>query len=406
MRVAFISGSYRPEQCGVAHYTAKLRSALEAEDVESTVFTDWVSASGAADPRVKGAVSGWDWRWMRALTRALRDFDADIVHVQQAPGSYGFHRGVAFLPLLWSLFGDRRPLVTTLHEYGGWDWRVANLPEAVNRALRETGQRLGWWDGEDGFLLTFSDRVLVTHAQTEERLRAKVPGLASRIDRVPIAANVEATALSGTDRATLLLNWGWPEDAFIVAFFGFLHPVKGLETLLDAFPRVIDAHPRARLLLIGGIESLTLQGADAEGYWNALQRRVSHLDLDHAVRMTGYVDPTMASQYLSVSSVGVLPFLNGLNLKSGSLLAMMAHGLPVVGTRHDPPVKELADKNLVRLVPPRDAGSLAAALIDIVADEASRTRLRAAGPAFAAGFRWEEIARQHRAVYEALLGAR
>lgn len=38
--ITFIAGSYQPEQCGVAHYTARLREALNEFDIPSTVLTN------------------------------------------------------------------------------------------------------------------------------------------------------------------------------------------------------------------------------------------------------------------------------------------------------------------------------------------------------------------------------
>ncbi|HLI09225.1 MAG TPA: hypothetical protein VKV40_21855 [Ktedonobacteraceae bacterium] len=46
------------------------------------------------------------------------------------------------------------------------------------------------------------------------------------------------------------------KSAVALAFSGFLHPVKGLETILTAFQQVREHHPQACLLLIGGIEGL------------------------------------------------------------------------------------------------------------------------------------------------------
>lgn len=171
-------------------------------------------------------------------------------------------------------------------------------------------------------------------------------------------------------------NGGWPEDSVAIAFFGFLHPVKGLETLLPAFKQVLETQPQARLLLVGGVESLALRGEDAKRYWNKLHSLVQELGLIQLVHLTGYVSAETASHYLAGADIGVLPFNHGLTLKSGSLLALLAHGLPVVATQHITP---LPDGHPVRLVPPRDVDALAAGLLELLNNPARRTQLGADG---------------------------
>jgi glycosyltransferase involved in cell wall biosynthesis len=100
----------------------------------------------------------------------------------------------------------------------------------------------------------------------------------------------------------------------------------------------------------------------------------------------------------------VLPFNYGLTLKSGALLTLFAHGLPVVGTRPDPPdPPELANGRLVRLVERRDAPGLAAALSGLLSDAGERARLGKAGRAYSRDLSWSAIAERHVEVYEAVL---
>jgi polysaccharide biosynthesis protein PslF len=47
----------------------------------------------------------------------------------------------------------------------------------------------------------------------------------------------------------------WEDNAIVLVFFGFLHPVKGLETLLPAFKDTLATHPQVRLDFSGGKRS-------------------------------------------------------------------------------------------------------------------------------------------------------
>jgi len=107
----------------------------------------------------------------------------------------------------------------------------------------------------------------------------------------------------------------------VLAFFGF-HPVKGLETLLPAFKQVLVTQPQARLLLLGGVESLAaVKTLNAIGISSML---VAKLDLSQRVHLTGYMSAETASHTIDGADIGVLPFNHGLTLKSGSLLALLA----------------------------------------------------------------------------------
>ena len=402
-RVAMVAGTYRPERCGVAHYTQRLRSALDERGVSSLVLTTGEAARAAGDSSVVGVVRGWRFPDLPALVRAVRGVRADVVHIQHAAGTYGFKRALFFLPPLLRAVGVRTPLVTTVHEYAWWEWEPRFVPRVPLEALKTWGQRRGVWDREDGFLLTGSDALITTNAHFANAITARLPGLAPRLYHAPLVANVDVVAV-GRDEARdeVRSRYAWPPEAPVIAYFGFLHPVKGLETLLKAFVKVLEDQPRARLLLIGGVESLAL-GEEAAWYWNKLRALITELGLDEVVVMTGYVPGEEASRLLSGADVGVLPFNHGVNLKSGALLTLFAHGLPVVATRSDPPEPELADGRLARLVERRDAPGLATALLGLLGDGAECARLRGVGRAYTQGLSWSAIAERHLQVYGSVL---
>lgn len=396
--IALIAGTYEPQRCGVAHYTARLREVLSEQGVSSVVLTTYSAAQAANDPSVKGVVQDWRFTNLIPLVQAVHDSCADILHIQHAAGTYGFERAIFLLPLLLRVTGWRGKIVTTVHEYGWWEWQPKGMPPQLVEWLKMWGQRRHWWDREDGFLLTLSDAVITTNADAEAVIRERLPELTSRVYRIPIAANVEVAPIERhTARRLLRESCNWSKDSVVVAFFGFLHPVKGLETLLPAFKRVLATKPQARLLLVGGVESLALRGADAKRYWDKLHALVNELNLSQLVQITGYVSAETASHYLSGADIGVLPFNHGVTLKSGSLLALLAHGLPVVATQHS---TSLPEGQPVWLVPPRDVDALAVRLSELLDNPA---RLMGANArAFMQDFTWQSIAKTHRSIFDDL----
>jgi glycosyltransferase involved in cell wall biosynthesis len=400
MHVTMIAGTYEPTRCGVAHYTDRLRTHLNKLGIQSTVLTTRKAAKTADAPDIIRAVQNWSLAELIPLVRSLHALSTDILHIQHAAGTYGFERAIFLLPLLLRLTGWRKPIVITVHEYGWWEWQPRWLPSSVLEWLKQWGQQHGWWDREDGFLLTLSNAIITTNADAETVLRERLPAFHDRIHRLAIAPNIDVASIDQTiARRTLRQSCGWSENTTVIAFFGFLHPVKGLETLLPAFKQVLVEHPHARLLLIGGVESLALAGEDAITYWQTLHTLVAALDLNKTVHFTGYVSAETASHYLSGADLGVLPFNHGVTLKSGSLLALLAHALPVIATQVDRSNHEL-DACLYSIAP-RDANGLAIALTDLLSDRAKRDQLSHAGQSFAQDLGWNAIAAAHLQIYQA-----
>lgn len=400
MQIAFIAGTYRPQQCGVADYTAHLREHLLQQGIQSVVLTTHDAAT--ADASVLGVVPHWKPTSLLPLVRAILRLDTDVLHIQHAAGTYQFQRSLFLLPLLLRAYGYRPPIVTTVHEYGWWEWQPHWMPAALLETIKIQGQQRYWWDREDGFLLTGSHRIITTNDNITHIIQDRLPDLQQRLVSIPIAANIGVAPIERSiARAQLRQHCGWADHTQIITFFGFLHPIKGIETLLKAFQQVIVAHPQARLLLIGGVESLALSGAAAAQYWEQLQQMIAALGLTVAVHCTGYILAETASHLLSGSDIGVLPFHPGVSLKSGSLLALLTHQLPTIITRSDETDRCLNDE-IIEPVSPRDEDSLATQLSHLLNHPERCHNLAQGGYRFAQQFTWQTITKRHLEIYDQL----
>lgn len=258
-QIALIAGTYLPQRCGVAHYTAHLRQALD--EVQFTLLTTHAAALFHSEAQVMGAVRGWQLQDLPALIRAIRATSAQLLHIQHAAGTYDFERAIFLLPLLLRLSGWFHPIVTTVHEYGWWEWQPPQIPPRLLEGVKQWGQNRGWWDREDGFLLTGSDALITPNSAVAQTMLQRLPHLSDRLHLIPLAPNLDVVPLDReVARRQLRQDCHWPTDAIVLTFFGFLHPTKGLETLLAAFNQMAASHPQTRLLLLGGVESLAYPG--------------------------------------------------------------------------------------------------------------------------------------------------
>lgn len=405
-KITLITGSYQSDRCGIAHYSTCLRRELAQYGVDSIVLTTEVAAQAAPETDVRGVVKDWGWTQLFPLVQAIITTPTDLLHIQHAAGTYSFERAIFLLPLLLRICGYQKPIVTTVHEYGWWEWQPPIIPPQMIEWLKMWGQKHRWWDREDGFLLTGSDAIITTNAEAEKVILQRLPHYANRLHRIAIAANIEVAPIDRQQaKQQLRQQYNWSSDTLVIAFFGFLHPVKGIEYLLSAFAKIAVPNSQVRLILIGGVESLALPQAQAKQYWDKLQGLIAELDITSQVAMTGYVEAKLASYYLSGADIGVLPFNHGVTLKSGSLLAMLAHGLPVIATRSTPPDPDLSDE-MLEVIPTRDVEALTEALLKLVYNLQLRDRLSITGRIFTHRFCWSFIAKKHLDIYQELQSKR
>ncbi|MEU6077124.1 glycosyltransferase family 4 protein [Micromonospora sp. NPDC047074] len=383
IRVAVLHGPGRPDADGVSDYVAHLVEALHGVGVEAT----GVPVRPDAD----------DGRWRAATVRAARRVRAlapDLVHVQFAPSAYRFSGQPGLLP--WRL-PRRLPLVTTLHEYGWWacpGWLPGRLWSAV--------ERTGRWDRESGRLVPASAAVIVTNPGHGDVLRARTGRAATHI---PIAPNVVDHVGAATAGARLRAELGVPEGAPLLAFFGFVHPVKGLRYLIEALPELRRDHPDLRLLVVGGFTSQALPEPEATAFRAELTGLAHRCGVADAVTFTGHLPADRVSAALHAADAAVLPFTAGVSTKSGALLAALAHGLPTAVTQPDADDDGLRRSGAVALIGARrDTAAIVRTVGRLLADPVLRRRLAERGRAFAAAYSWPRVAEAHRDLYARTLG--
>jgi glycosyltransferase involved in cell wall biosynthesis len=158
---------------------------------------------------------------------------------------------------------------------------------------------------------------------------------------------------------------GFAEDALNVACVAAFEPRKGHLVLLDALREMLDADVPVRCALVG-------TGPEEQ----RVRRRAAELGLAEHVRFLGWrddVDAILAgSDALVLASLDheCLPYV---------ILEAMAHGLPVVGTDIAGIPEEIEDGRTGRVVPPGDAGAIAAALGELARDPSRRRDMGEAG---------------------------
>jgi hypothetical protein len=417
--VSLITAEYEPKPGGVGDYTKVIAQYLTEKNRVQIMTTtqEAMGESRIGRLRVVRVVKKWNWQSLPQIANQLRQRPPAIVNLQYQTGAYQMHPAINFLPLYlrWR-FGTARPrVVTTFHDL----LEPYLFPKAgfVRRWITN-------------LLAKTSDAVIVTNEDDFQKLQnAGVDEL--KLNLVPIGSNIlPLVAPTRSKRNIWRRQFGINDEDFVVGYFGLLNRNKGLDTLLAAFAGLTDIEAK-KLLIIGGETGDT--DITNKVYAQELEQLITSLGIKDQIIRTGYLDTQQTSQALYSLDVGVLPFRDGGNFRRGSLMAMLAHGIPLVTTSLKPLVQEpLIPNNLITLqdedspnyqnstdygimspmakllhyenvilVAPEQPEAIITVLRELERDTALREKLRYGAIKLSRAFSWERIAKSIREVYSA-----
>ena len=159
-----------------------------------------------------------------------------------------------------------------------------------------------------------------------------------------------------------------------VLFVGRLEPRKGVDTLLEAIPIVLDAVSGVRFTLVGDDEISSPRGSTfrLEFQESPIGRRFAD-----RVTFTGIIDDDELTRCYSSCDIFVAP--SRFESFGLILLEAMRHGKPVVAGDAGGMREVIGDEGAGILVPPGDPAALARALISLLRDPQLRDAVGTAG---------------------------
>lgn len=260
----------------------------------------------------------WDVFAVRAIASRIVEFAPHVVHMHT---SHAHSLGV----LAASLAGRARRIVS----------------RRVDFEVRGPS-RVKYRHGVDRF-------VAITDAVASVLRRAGVAP--SRISVV--RSGVDPARVSGRDRGAARERFGLGATEWVVGCVGHLTWHKGQVYLVRAWPEVLARVPNAQLLFAG-------DGEDRA----ALEAEVSALGIEDSVRFLGF-RPDVSEVLAALDCFALPSVMEGLGT---SILDALSVGLPVVAGRAGGIPEVVTDGETGLLVPPRDAGALAEALVSLRGD--------------------------------------
>ena len=251
---------------------------------------------------------------------------------------------------------------------------AATLARVPRRIYHMRGLPLMGATGAKRALLTLSERVscalasevlCVSHSLRTEALTLRL----ARAENIQVLGGgsgqgvdterFDPARFTADDRARTRTLLGIPADALVYGFVGRIVRDKGIRELVHAWQQVRERLPHAHLLVVGPSEAQdAIDVADRQA-----------MELDDRVHIVGFVTDTPAL-YVAMDVVVLPTYREGfpnVPLEAASMAR------PVLATRIPGCIDAVIDEKTGVLVPPRDTGSLAQALLRY-ADPSLRTR--------------------------------
>jgi len=372
-KVAFL-GDYLPRKCGIATFTTDLRCAVAAEFPALKCLVVPVNdlATGYNYPaEVRFEIAEQDLPSYLRAADFLNITDVDVVCVEHEFGIFGGPAGSHVLALLREL---QMPIVTTLHT-------ILREPNAEQRrVMRE--------------LIRVSTRLVVMSERGREFLLGVYHAPPAKIDFIPHGIPDMPFA-----------DPNYFKDEFGVAgkqvllTFGLLSPNKGIEYALRALPDIIRDFPNVVYIVLGQTHPNLLRD-EGEAYRLSLERLAKDLGMQkHVVFFNRFVELEELMRFIGAADIYLTPYLTESQITSGTLAYAFGAGNAVVSTPYWH-ATELLTAERGKLVPFRDAGAIAVAVVELLRDEPLRHSMRKNAYKLGREMVWSRVAQLYAKSFE------
>ena len=319
MRLLVITPVYPPHRHGIGDYTHHLCTSWADKGHDVFVLTSHHCASEHKKDAVRiiNSVTSWSIWNIFNIIREIERIKPHLISIQYESGAYQEKAAVNWLPLLLKIYCQGVPLLTTFHAFHG----PAGFSK-LNLLM----------------LALFSDRLIVTHSEDYNKIKQRARFWLHKTRQIPIGSSLSCKPLVKGVRNKLMTKWGLAEDDFILCFFGFILPDKGLDAIISAIKILKEKGRSLKLLVIGGNPVTSLEQSLA--LEKLLKEQVASFHLEQSVIWTGFLESEEASQLMRLSSLGIMLYEDGLSLRRSTFMAYVCNFLPLITTPNTSPLPE------------------------------------------------------------------
>ncbi len=370
-------GSFPPRECGIATFTQDVVDSFDVSfGTRSHVIAldEPTSDNRRYNSRVVASLPQNDRAAYKRIARSINAYPVDLLNVQHEYGLFGGPDGSWFIDLLDEL---DKPVVVSLHT-------VLPKPSDSHRAVaRYICERA---DAVVVLSATGKDILVDSYGVDPRKLfviHHGVPDVPFR-DTEPLKA---AFGLSGRQ---------------VISTFGLIGRGKGLEYGIEAMRAVTARHPEALYLILGQTHP-GVRRSEGESYREELAAKVARYGLQDNVKLVDkYLEFDELISYLGATDIYLTPYLNPVQIVSGTLAYAVGLGKAIVSTPYLHAEELLAFERGL-LAPFRDPGAIADAVNRLLDDAGLRRAVERRAYRFGRQMTWPHVARAYGSVFEAVL---
>jgi glycosyltransferase involved in cell wall biosynthesis len=360
-RIALI-GNALPRRCGLATYTSHVFDALRERYPMLRVDFHAINDPGQTydyPASVTGEIRQEEIGDYASAADEIEARGAGLVWIQHEFGIFGGPSGAHLLRLVERL---TIPVAITLHT-------VVERPSAEQRMVMER-------------LIRASELLIVMAEKGRAILKARYG--------VP-------------DRKILVIPHGVPDRPFtrpaaakadfglagrnVLMTFGLLSPNKGIETMIEALPAIVAAHPDTDYVVAGATHPhlIVREGERYRSSLKALAERLGVADRLHWVDR--FLDQQSLLDLLAAADIYITPYRGLEQITSGTLSYAVALGKPVISTPYHHAVEIIGPGNGI-LVEPGASAAFAAGVCRLLDDAPLRQGMAQSAYAIGRSMLW------------------
>ncbi len=370
-KIIYLS-TFPPRECGIATFTADLTGAMD--DLLESAVESRIAAVNIDDisryryqKKVVFQIDQFSEKEYIRTAEAINVMaDVKLVNIQHEFGIFGGKYGAYIVSFLDAL---EKPSIVTFHS-------VLPSPDGelygMVRSIAEKASGLTT-------MTNLSMEILTSQYGIAEE---KVSVIPHGIHSISYSSSAKFKLALGLSKRTCLLT------------FGFLNRGKGIEYVIEALPKVVDAYPDILYIVLGVTHPNVLK-EEGESYRNSLIKKVRDLNLSSHVNFYNrYVSLEEILQFLRAADIYVSPSLNPNHTVSGTLSYALGSGRPAVSTPFAQ-AKEIITPEVGMLVNFRDPGSYAESFMKLLKDHALREQLGKNAYFRTRNMTWENVALEY-----------
>ncbi|MDN3668471.1 glycosyltransferase [Echinicola jeungdonensis] len=374
MKIAYIS-TYLPRKCGIATFNDNLEKALRVNFPDQSSYE---KSFGIAVHDGEEIPTGFYPDHVKAIFREnyqqdyiqaanfINTSEAQVVVMEHEFGIFGGESGIYILPLLNRL---EKPLFTILHT-------VLKEPSHTQKLIIQE-------------IAACSAGLVVMSLRGMQFLKSVYGIPSTKIHYIEHGVpDLEAPENNPLTKTPPFLNHR------VLLTFGLLSPNKGLETVIEALPKIVAQYPDVMYVVLGKTHPGILKNTGEE-YRDQLKRLAVRLGVEnHLTFVNKFVTDEELINYLTAAHIYVTPYLNEAQITSGTLSYAVGAGAAIVSTPYWHAL-ELLDEQRGCLFRFKDAEGLADTINNLLDQPQKRNSIKKNAYDYGLHLRWPKIGAQY-----------